>query len=326
MIEEVLDEEFLDSSSLDDDDTDLEDDSHPQMDIMADHNGRASYNAWGGTEDPIKNSDSKAGETIPDVEGQRGTSTSAPSFEKAKPLLVLWTLSCMWYETDKARTEACIRILLAWVHPKKRNMVNADLIAFLLTLDTKTALDYLEDLKDPKQYIVRKQGVHNDAELNIKAEVIAPTTSQIFKVKALLDSGCTGSCINQAFVDKNDIVVKQFDYPIAVYNTDGMENTNGKIMSYVDLNMTIDGHKETHRFTVTNLNCSDIFIRHDWLWFHNPEIDWTTKSIRFTRCPPQCNMEQAEAEQLHNAWSDPVELEEGDRLFTYPKQLPRSIR
>ena len=37
-------------------------------------------------------------------------------------------------------------------------------------------------------------------------------------------------------------------------------------------------------------------------------------------------MEQAEAEQLHDAWSDPVELEEGDWLFTYPKQLPRSIR
>ena len=34
MIEEVLDEEFFDLSSLDDDDTDSEDDSHPQMDIM----------------------------------------------------------------------------------------------------------------------------------------------------------------------------------------------------------------------------------------------------------------------------------------------------
>ena len=80
-IKEILDEEFLDSSSLDDDNTDLEDDSHPQTDIMADCNGRASYNVQGGMEDPIKNSDSKAGETIPDIEGQKGTSTSAPSFE-----------------------------------------------------------------------------------------------------------------------------------------------------------------------------------------------------------------------------------------------------
>ena len=37
-------------------------------------------------------------------------------------------------------------------------------------------------------------------------------------------------------------------------------------------------------------------------------------------------MEQAEAEQLHNAWSDPVELEEGDQLFAYLKQLPWSIQ
>ena len=49
------------------------------------------------------------------------------------------------------------------------------------------------------------------------------------------------------------------------------------------------------------------------------------KSINFTRCPLQCNTEQAEAKQLHNAWSDPVELEEGDQLFAYPKQLPWSI-
>ena len=122
----------------------------------------------------------------------------------------------MWYETKKARMEACIGILSAWVHPKKRNTVNADLIAFLLTSDTKMALDYLEDLKDPKRYIVQKQEVHDDAKLNIKAEVIVPMTGQTFKVEALLDSGCTGSYVHQAFIDKSSIVVKQFDYPIAV--------------------------------------------------------------------------------------------------------------
>ena len=112
---------------------------------------------------------------------------------------------------------------------------------------------------------VQKQGVCNDAELNIKAEVIVPTMGQTFKVEALLNSGCTGSCIHQAFVDKNGIVVKQFDYPSVVYNTDGTENMNGKITSYVDLDMIIDGHKETCQFAVTNLNRSDIFIGHDWL-------------------------------------------------------------
>ena len=109
-IDEILDEEFLDSSSLDDDDMDSEDDSCPQTDIKVDRNGRASYNARGGTEDPIKNSDSKAGETTPDVERQKGTLTSAPSFEKAKPLSALWTLSRMQYETEKAHTEAFSRL------------------------------------------------------------------------------------------------------------------------------------------------------------------------------------------------------------------------
>ena len=38
-------------------------------------------------------------------------------------------------------------------------------------------------------------------------------------------------------------------------------------MSYVDLDMIIDGHKETRQLAVTNLNCLDIFIGHDWLQF-----------------------------------------------------------
>ena len=32
----------------------------------------------------------------------------------------------------------------------------------------------------------------------------------------------------------------------------------------------------------------DIFIGHDWLQHHNPEIDWQDKKIKFSRCPGVC--------------------------------------
>jgi len=34
----------------------------------------------------------------------------------------------------------------------------------------------------------------------------------------------------------------------------------------------------------------DIFLGHDWLVKHNPEINWKNKTIKFTRCPESCTM------------------------------------
>ena len=34
----------------------------------------------------------------------------------------------------------------------------------------------------------------------------------------------------------------------------------------------------------------DMFLGHDWLVKHNPEVNWKNGTIRFTRCPGQCTM------------------------------------
>ena len=40
--------------------------------------------------------------------------------------------------------------------------------------------------------------------------------------------------------------------------------------------------------TVTDIGKKDIFIGHDWLQHHNPEIDWQDKKIKFSQCPGVC--------------------------------------
>ena len=40
--------------------------------------------------------------------------------------------------------------------------------------------------------------------------------------------------------------------------------------------------------TITDIGKKDIFIGHDWLQHHNPEIDWQEKKIKFSRCPGAC--------------------------------------
>jgi len=41
---------------------------------------------------------------------------------------------------------------------------------------------------------------------------------------------------------------------------------------------------------VIDLNETDMFLGHDWLVKHNPEVNWKSGTIKFTRCPGSCTM------------------------------------
>jgi len=58
----------------------------------------------------------------------------------------------------------------------------------------------------------------------------------------------------------------------------------------VPLEIEINGHKEQLEAAVTDLDGTDMFLGHDWLVKHNPEVNWKNGTIRFTRCPGQCTM------------------------------------
>lgn len=83
--------------------------------------------------------------------------------------------------------------------------------------------------------------------------------------------------------------------------------------------MTIGYHSEIRQFAVTNLGKSDIFIGHNWLYHHNPEIDWTTGKIKFTRCPLSCGYEEPMVD-------NDLDLEDGDRIWVKPAKPSQKIR
>jgi hypothetical protein len=66
-------------------------------------------------------------------------------------------------------------------------------------------------------------------------------------------------------------------------NADKMENKNGRITHYVSAQLDVNGHAEMRHFLVLDLSC-DVFVGFDWILDHNPEIDWDTEKIEFTRC------------------------------------------
>ena len=112
-----------------------------------------------------------------------------------------------------------------------------------------------------------------------------------FDTKALIDSGCELLAIDKKWANEKQLNLKPLPNPIRVYNADNSENTAGMATHYFSGRMKIGNHEETFDAIVTNLERDyPIFLGIRWLEIHNPEIDWTNKTLDFTRCPKQCEI------------------------------------
>ncbi|SJL11271.1 uncharacterized protein ARMOST_14674 [Armillaria ostoyae] len=112
------------------------------------------------------------------------------------------------------------------------------------------------------------------------------TGRQVLQTQGLLDSGCTSSTINRAFIQKHRLDMKKTAVPIAVYNANGTRNKAGNITEFVEFRMTIGNHSERIDFAVTDLSSRDLYLGHDWLKCHNPVINWDMGTVIFGCC--QC--------------------------------------
>jgi len=91
------------------------------------------------------------------------------------------------------------------------------------------------------------------------------------KVKALVDPGYTHTGINKQLVKDKRIQMKPTNFSFEVFNTDGTKN--GEVTRVVPLEIEINGHKKQLEAAVMDLNGTDIFLGHDWLVKHNPEVN-----------------------------------------------------
>ncbi|KAI0069432.1 hypothetical protein K474DRAFT_1576167, partial [Panus rudis PR-1116 ss-1] len=156
----------------------------------------------------------------------------------------MWVLHRLQEQTD-----ASIGILCIWTHNSKQTEATHDSMADILKLDESDALWSLNQLRGPKQYIRGTRGNQMDVPL-----VLTTLNDQrSFSVKALLDSGCTGSSIDASFVRKNEIETRKLPRPIPVYNADKSLNKGGPITEYVEVVMRIQGHSEKISLAVTEL-------------------------------------------------------------------------
>ena len=108
------------------------------------------------------------------------------------------------------------------------------------------------------------------------------------KVKALVNSGCTHTGIDKQLVKEKRIQTKKINFSFEVFNADGTKNR--EVTKVAPLEVEINGHKETLEAAVMDLDGMDMFLGHDWLVKHNPEVNWKNSTIKFTRCPGNCTI------------------------------------
>ena len=142
--------------------------------------------------------------------------------------------------------------------------------------------------KIPRQYIIpNRRASEEKRKLNVQAQ-IKTRNGKNLKVKALVDSGCTHMGIDEQLVKDKRIQTKKIDFSFEVFNTDGTKN--GEVTKVASLEVEINGHKEILEVAVTNLDGTDMFLGHNWLVKHNPEVNWKNGTIKFTRCPGNCTI------------------------------------
>ena len=95
--------------------------------------------------------------------------------------------------------------------------------------------------------------------------------SKKLKVKALVDSGCTHIGINEQLVKDKRIQTKPINFSFEVFNADGTKNR--EVTKVAPLEIKINGYKKTLKAVVIDLDGTDMFLEHDWLVKHNPEVN-----------------------------------------------------
>jgi len=110
--------------------------------------------------------------------------------------------------------------------------------------------------------------------------------SKKLKVKALVDSRCTHTGINDQLVKEKKIQMKPINFSFEVFNADGTKN--GEVTKVAPLEIEINRHKKTLEAAVMDLDGTDMFLGHDWLVKHNLEVNWKNNTVKFTRCPGGC--------------------------------------
>ena len=189
----------------------------------------------------------------------------------------------------------------------------------------------ISHVKSQNKYIIpNRRTSEGKRELNVQAKVKTKNGKNL-KVKALVDSRCTHTGIDEQLVKEKRIQTKKIDFSFEVFNADGIKNR--EVTKMAPLEVEINSHKETLEAAVTDLDGTDIFLGHNWLVKHNPKVNWKNGTIKFTRCPGNYTMTHKDiwfnSRQTKEMVTDKMEQDNGEigkeQDTMNPEDLPKYI-
>ena len=108
------------------------------------------------------------------------------------------------------------------------------------------------------------------------------------KVKALIDSEYIHTTITRDIVKEKKIPTKMLKKSFDVYNSDRSRNSEKTIKEFVLLELNSNRHIKQIDTVVLEIKETDLFLEHNWLVEHNPEVNWKKETIWFSRYPGYC--------------------------------------
>ena len=95
----------------------------------------------------------------------------------------------------------------------------------------------------------------------------------------LVDSGATDNIMHPNFTKLMGLQPVTLDKPRKIWNADNMENKEGMITHYLDLDVEAKGIHKDMRFYITNIGNEDIFLGYPWLTTYEPRFKWRDTTI-----------------------------------------------
>ncbi|KAG8220415.1 hypothetical protein J3R82DRAFT_3105, partial [Butyriboletus roseoflavus] len=155
-------------------------------------------------------------------------------------------------QVENTDIERSIHHLKSFIHDTRTIEVSRDLMQDLCRLSDEKVYWVLHNLQHAPKFWKASPRLMKRNSLEIPMKVIF-TNRQTAKVRALIDSGCTGSFIHEKFVAEKGVTTHSLPHPLTVYNADGTPNARGKVEKFVILELQVQDHKEQLALAITNL-------------------------------------------------------------------------